>query len=132
VVDTVEVRYQLIAMTAALAGDGRSVPVWSTKVRHYKVKATEIRRFLDELSHVLPPKCRPILITDAGFETPWIREVERRGWDCVCRLRGKAKVLTRRSRNQRGAMAAPVAPPGAVSCWRFAVSEQPPLLSANA
>jgi hypothetical protein len=92
-VDTVEIRHRVVAITAALAHDGRSFPIWSTKVRHYRPRARDLRRFLDELGRVLPPACSPILVTDAGFETPWLCEVDRRGWDYVCRVRGQVHVL---------------------------------------
>jgi hypothetical protein len=92
-VDTVEVRHKLVAITAALAYGGRSLPLWSTRVLHYKPKSRDIRRFLDELVRVLPQGCTPVLITDAGFETPWLREVERHGWDYVARLRGQVQVF---------------------------------------
>lgn len=92
-VDTVEVRHRLIAITAALAYDGRSFPLWSTRVSHYKPKVRDVRRFLDELGRILPPRCKPVLITDAGFETPWLCEVETHGWDYVSRLRGQTRVL---------------------------------------
>lgn len=94
-VDTVEIQRRVIAVTAALAHAGRSFPIWSTKVRHYRLTPSESRRFLRELSQVLPASSRPILVTDAGFETPWIREVEARGWDYVARVRGMVQVRHR-------------------------------------
>jgi len=33
--------------------------------------------------------CVPILVTDAGFRTPWFREVESLGWDWVGRIRNR-------------------------------------------
>ncbi len=36
--------------------------------------------FLRRLQAVLPPGCRPILVTDAGFKTPWFQAVEAWGW----------------------------------------------------
>lgn len=94
-VDTVEIRHKLVAITAALAYDGRSFPIWSTKVAHCRPKARELHRFLQELARILPVACTPILVTDAGFETPWLNEVERLGWDYVCRVRGQARVCYR-------------------------------------
>lgn len=90
-VDTVEIRHKIVAITAAIAFDGRSFPVWSTIVGHVRPKARECRRFLHELSFVLAGS-RPVLVTDAGFEAPWFSEVERHGWDYVGRLRGQVMV----------------------------------------
>jgi hypothetical protein len=33
------------------------------------------------------PDCRPIIVTDAGFKTPWFREVLALNWDFVGRSR---------------------------------------------
>jgi hypothetical protein len=90
-IDTVEIRHKIVAITAAIAHDGRSFPIWSTIVSHVRPKARECSRFLQELSRVLPV-CHPVLVTDAGFEGPWFIEVERHGWDYVGRLRGQVMV----------------------------------------
>jgi len=29
--------------------------------------------------------CKPIVVTDAGFRTPWFKEIESLGWDWVGR-----------------------------------------------
>ncbi len=41
---------------------------------------------------MLPPHCRPILVTDAGFRTPWFKQVEALGWDWVGRIRNRHEV----------------------------------------
>ena len=92
-VDTVEIRHRVVALTAAVAHDGRSLPIWSTVVTHVRPRASECARFLRELAQVLPRSCRPIVVTDAGFETAWLNEVERHGWDYVARVRGRTHVL---------------------------------------
>lgn len=45
-------------------------------------------RFLHRLKALLPPHCRPIIVTDAGFRTPWFRAVQMMGWDYVGRVGG--------------------------------------------
>lgn len=45
-------------------------------------------RFLKKLRQLLPPNCIPIIITDAGFSTPWFQQVQGMGWDYVGRVRG--------------------------------------------
>lgn len=37
----------------------------------------------------LPKACRPIIVTDAGFRTPWVRLVKSFGWSFVGRVRNK-------------------------------------------
>ena len=48
--------------------------------------------FLKKLQKRLPAGCRPIVVTDAGFRTPWFKQVERFGWDWVGRLRNRHAV----------------------------------------
>jgi len=44
--------------------------------------------FLKTLHAFLPADCCPIMITDAGFMSPWFRAVQRLGWDYIGRIRG--------------------------------------------
>ncbi|MFT3755178.1 MAG: IS4 family transposase [Pseudoxanthomonas sp.] len=50
------------------------------------------KRFLQRLHALVPDEARPILVTDAGFRTPWFRAVETRGWHWLGRLRGRTRV----------------------------------------
>lgn len=50
------------------------------------------KRFLQRLHALMPDEVRPILVTDAGFRTPWFRAVEARGWHWLGRLRGRTRV----------------------------------------
>jgi hypothetical protein len=92
-IDTAEIRHKVIVLTASLAHDGRSFPIWSTTVRGLRASGKDSRRFLEELAQVIPGSCRPILVTDAGFDSEWLAEIDRRGWDYVCRVRGQVKLL---------------------------------------
>lgn len=48
--------------------------------------------FLDELAKVLPPEARPIMVTDAGFRSDWLRAVAAHEWDYIARIRNNTKV----------------------------------------
>lgn len=50
------------------------------------------KRFLQRLQALVPEGMCPILITDAGFRTPWFRSVEAMGWHWLGRLRGRTQV----------------------------------------
>ncbi|MFC0086242.1 IS4 family transposase [Dyella flava] len=50
------------------------------------------RRFLQRLKSLIPPSVRPILVTDAGYRTPWFEAVSAMGWEWVGRLRGTTLV----------------------------------------
>ena len=46
------------------------------------------KRFLRRLKALLPDHCHPIIVTDAGFRTPWFCAVQEMGWDYVGRVGG--------------------------------------------
>jgi hypothetical protein len=50
------------------------------------------KRFLQRLAQVLPDDVRPILVTDAGFRSPWFRAVDAMGWHWLGRLRNTTYV----------------------------------------
>lgn len=50
------------------------------------------RQFLQRLKAILPAGVRPILVTDAGFRTPWFRAVAAMGWLWLGRLRNRTGV----------------------------------------
>jgi hypothetical protein len=50
------------------------------------------RRFLQRLKSLIPRSVRPILVTDAGYRTPWFEAVSAMGWEWVGRLRGTTLV----------------------------------------
>lgn len=91
-IDETEIRPKVYAVTASLAFDGRGIPIYSI-VRSKKFATTRRcqRMFLKGLGAVLPEGVVPILVTDAGFESPWFDEVEKRGWDYVGRVRHQTK-----------------------------------------
>lgn len=50
------------------------------------------RQFLRSLRMLIPEDKHPIVITDAGFRTPWFEAVQALGWSWVGRLRGTTLV----------------------------------------
>jgi hypothetical protein len=50
------------------------------------------RAFLKRLKSMMPQDVTPIIMTDAGFRTPWFRAVRALGWDYIGRLRGTINV----------------------------------------
>ena len=75
-------------LRATLASHGRGLCVYE-EVHDIKTKEKPKthRQFLQNLAKVLEQDCRPIIVTDAGFKTPWFREVLQLGWDFVGRAR---------------------------------------------
>ena len=80
-------------LRASLAVNGRSATVYEeVHTLASKDKRRTHRAFLRQLQAVLPVGCRPIIVTDAGFRTPWFQQVEALGWDWVGRIRNRHKM----------------------------------------
>src|ERR1700757_151380 len=87
----VDGRFRLLR--AGLAVDGRTLTLYEEV--HSRARSGQVTletAFLRSLGLLLPPGCRPIVVTDAGFRVPWLRAVKRVGWDYVGRVRGMVKV----------------------------------------
>lgn len=98
VVDWVDLRRDgcWCALRAAVPVGGRTVTVYE---RIYPIKrinspAAE-REFLALLAQVVPEGVRPIVVTDAGFRSGWLRAVAGYGWDYIGRVRNNVKVCGR-------------------------------------
>jgi len=80
-------------LRASLPIGGRALTLYDEVHKQKKVNNNNIhKRFLRKLKNCLPAHCRPIVITDAGFRTPWFRAVQAMGWDFVGRIPGKTMV----------------------------------------
>lgn len=78
---------------AAVALDGRSLTVYEEVHSMKHATTPEVHTaFLAHLKQVLPAGCQPIIITDAGFRSPWFRAVEALGWHWVGRIRNRDMV----------------------------------------
>jgi hypothetical protein len=74
------------ALVASVPVDGRALPVYEEVYpKNQNNKHSAHARFLKNLSNVIPKKCCPIIVTDAGFKNPWFKEVLRYGWDFIGR-----------------------------------------------
>jgi hypothetical protein len=89
VVDWTSLTTTMWTLTAAISFEGRALVIYSEShpISRY-LKTAVHRAFLRSLRDVLPSQCVPIVVTDAGFRSPWMKEVVALGWDYVCRLRG--------------------------------------------
>ena len=86
--------HKQLILKAAVPVKGRAISIYEEvhPMRRYNNSKTH-RRFLERLHAVLPERCRPIIVTDAGFRGPWFRDVEALGWDWVGRIRNRIKYL---------------------------------------
>ena len=88
---TADQRWHLLRASVAI--EGRSVTLYEeihpqSKYANYEVH----RRFLARIAKLLPDGSRPIVMTDAGFRSPWFDLVRRQGWCWIGRIRGKDMV----------------------------------------
>jgi hypothetical protein len=93
IVDTVEVRAGWFGLVATVPFRGRSFPIHGHVTRRSKPRGPALVRFLRDLKTIVPEGCRPVLLTDAGFESPWFEAVEAIGWDYVGRVRNNTQFL---------------------------------------
>lgn len=75
-------------LRAAIAVKGRPITLYQEVHTHKtKEKPATHKTFLEMLNGMLPTDCHPIIVTDAGYKSPWFREVEALGWRFVGRVR---------------------------------------------
>lgn len=80
-------------LRATIPVGGRALPVYEEahRLADYANPRVE-KRFLEKIKALLPTSCCPIIVTDAGFRTPWFRSVQSLGWDFVGRVGGHTLV----------------------------------------
>ncbi len=80
---------------AALAVEGRALTLYEERHSLKKMGNKKVQnKFLKALKEALPPDCRPIIVTDAGFHNDWFKEVLKLNWDYIGRVRGIKKYRT--------------------------------------
>ena len=87
-----------VMLKAAVPVGGRAITLYERvfPMKRYNSPSAH-REFLATLRSILPSRCRPIIITDAGFRGPWFREVESHGWDWIGRLRNGLNYYSEKS-----------------------------------
>lgn len=80
---------KLHTLTASIVGHGRSIPIYHEIFCEAQLGSqTAHEQFLQTLRGIIPPQIKVTIITDAGFRTPWFREVISYGWDVIGRIYG--------------------------------------------
>lgn len=86
-VDWTALTPKLWTLAAAVPFKGRALIVYAeTHPTSRYAKPTVNEEFLRRLAAVLP-RCRPVVVADAGFRTPFMKLVLARGWNYVIRVR---------------------------------------------
>ncbi len=75
-------------LRASLVTQGRALTLYEEVHAQEQLENRHVHRdFLKALKEVLPPHCKPTLITDGGFHNEWFKDVLRCGWDYIGRIR---------------------------------------------
>jgi hypothetical protein len=75
---------------AAVAVEGRAHTLYEeVHTIKTKEKPATHKTFMKKVKAMLPPNCRPIVVTDGGFKVPWFKLILKLGWDYVGRIRGR-------------------------------------------
>jgi len=84
----------LYLLRASLSVTGRSIVLYEECHPKKKENNPAVhQQFLKNLKAILPSCATPIIVTDAGFRTPWFIAVRQMGWHFVGRLRNKNLIL---------------------------------------
>ena len=77
-----------LLLRASVPVGGRALTLYE-EVHPYKAygNARIQKTFLKTLHSFLAVDCCPVIITDAGFMSPWFRAVQKLGWDYMGRIR---------------------------------------------
>ncbi len=83
----------LCVLSAKLCFQGRALTIFSrTFPVKRKCSPPAEREFLAVLATIIPARCKPVLVTDAGFLFKWFDAVRSLGWDFIGRVRGQLTV----------------------------------------
>jgi len=83
---------KLCVLRASVPTQGRALTVYEEVHPKKKNNNHQVHKtFLQKLKTIIPKECKPITITDAGFHSPFFKEVERLGWDWIGRIRNLTK-----------------------------------------
>jgi hypothetical protein len=87
---------------AAILLKGRPITLYQEiHTKRTKEKPKTHQDFLKTLHALLHRDCKPIIVTDAGFKSPWFRPVLALGWDIVGRVRKPHHFSLNESENWR-------------------------------
>ncbi len=80
-------------LRASIPVGGRALTIYDEVHPQKKQANVQVEmRFLQRLKLMLPDNCHPIIITDAGYRTPWFNAVIALGWDFVGRVGGHTMI----------------------------------------
>jgi len=78
-------------LRAAIPVGGRSLTLYEEVHPQHKLGNRKVQhRFLNQLASMMPDACRPIIVADSGFKTPFYQYIEKHlKWHWLGRIRGR-------------------------------------------
>ncbi|MGZ7081518.1 MAG: IS4 family transposase, partial [Thermoanaerobaculia bacterium] len=86
--DWTQLHGEFWALIAAVPFMGRSIPIYSETHHETTLGSRDVQsNFVRELRRLLPDRCRPVIVADGGFRSPFFVACREVGVDYVIRLR---------------------------------------------
>ena len=83
--------FQLLRVSIPMGG--RALTIYEKAYEESELNTrTAHQELLNAIKYCLPDGCRPIILADAIFKTPWFKAIENMGWYWVCRVRGNVQL----------------------------------------
>lgn len=83
--------FQLLRVSIPMGG--RALTIYEKTYEESELNTAKAHQaLLDSIAYCLPEGCRPIILADAIFKTPWFKAIEDMGWYWVCRVRGNVQL----------------------------------------
>lgn len=73
-------------LSAQICTRGMTLPIYQEVFTEGELKGRTVE-FLKKLKEIIPDDKRVMIIMDAGFHVEWFEEIEKHGWNWVCRIR---------------------------------------------
>ena len=83
--------FQLLRVSIPMGGRVLTIYEKTYEESELNTGATH-QALLDSIQYCLPEVCRPLILADAIFKTPWFKAIENMGWHRGCRVRGNVKL----------------------------------------
>lgn len=97
-----DARGEHFLIRATTAFEGRPITLYEeVHDRLTKEKSKTHKYFLKRLKALIPDTAKPVIVTDAGFKTPWLDAVADLGWDYVGRVRKPRKYYDQKKQSWR-------------------------------
>lgn len=92
--------FQLLRVSIPMGG--RALTIYEKTYKESELNSPSAHQaLLDAIKYCLPQGCRPIILADAIFRTPWFKAIENMGWYWVCRVRGNVQLSSDKQHWQR-------------------------------